>query len=79
MAGSATNSPAHSAAAGYANQETNIGTSLRQLFGDSARAKGMMQVVREVGLGRESLCNVLSPAQPERLKLAQQPCKAPAK
>ena len=36
--------------------------SLRQPFGDIARAKGMTQLARETGLGRESLYKALSPS-----------------
>jgi len=34
---------------------------MRSALGDSARAKGMSQIARETGLGRESLYKALSP------------------
>ena len=34
---------------------------MRSALGDSARAKGMSQIARETGLGRESLYKAFSP------------------
>jgi len=42
-------------------QISRLTPDLRVLLGDIARAKGMSQIARETGLGRESLYKALSP------------------
>ena len=48
-------------AAEHLETEEDMAAYLEAALGDIARAKGMAQIARETGLGRESLYKALSP------------------